>query len=671
MKNKPGHSLKKKLKHLAIGKALNPFDPRIFHHLSLIALFAWVGLGSDALSSSSYGPSEAFLALEHNGQSYHFLALFVALGTAVTILIISSSYSKIAELFPSGGGGYLVATKLLSPSLGMVSGCALLIDYVLTITLSIASGVEAIFSFLPQGYRMFQLEFAVAMILLLIMLNLRGVKESILVLMPIFLLFVLTHIVLLGYGLATHVAEFPSVGQGIAADTVGGVRELGLLGLIALLLRSYSMGAGTYTGLEAVSNGISALREPKVQTAKRTMRLMAASLIIMVLGLMTCYLLYKASSVPGKTLNAVLFERITEGWGDAGFYLVILALVSEAALLFIASQTGFLGGPRVLANMALDKWVPTRFATLSDRLVTQNGVLIMGGSALILMILTGASVQFLLVLYSITVFVTFTLSQAGMVRYWWAMRAIVKNWHKRFMINGVGLILTSFILVSMVWVKFNEGGWITLLITGGMIATVIAVKQHYNYAAHLTKKLDQILPAIEVSKPEAIPQIAENTDRSAGFDPGAKTAVVLVNGFNGVGIYTLANIFKSFGPSFKNYVFVEVGIIDAGTFRGAEEVKSLQAKVRGELDRYVELMKKKGYYAEALTAVGIDAVAEIAKISPGIIKRFPNTVFFGGQIILPMSTGLSRWLHNYTLIALEKKFKEQNIAFNLVPIKVR
>ena len=263
-------------------------------------------MGADALSSSSYGPAEAFITLT----SHPYLAVFVALATVFTILIISTSYSQIVELFPHGGGGYIVASKLLTPELGMLSGCALLIDYVLTITLSVASGAEAVFSFVPPEWRFLHIWFAVAGVLLLIMLNLRGVKESVTVLMPIFLLFVVTHVSILIYAFAAHVMNFPSVAAGVVSDVNGAGAELGLFGMLLLILRSYSMGAGTYTGIEAVSNGIPILMEPKVQTAKRTMRYMAFSLIFMVLGLMLAYLLFNVVPQEGKTLNAVLFETL-------------------------------------------------------------------------------------------------------------------------------------------------------------------------------------------------------------------------------------------------------------------------------------------------------------------------------------------------------------------------
>ena len=155
-------------------------------------------------------------------------------------------------------------------------------------------------------------------------------------------------------------------------------------------------------------------------------------------------------------------------------------MLSATALLFIAAQAGFLDGPRVLANMALDRWFPTRFATLSDRLVTQNGILLMGGAALLVMLATRGSVGLLVVLYSINVFITFSLSQLGMVRHWWKNRATAPQWKRKLAINGIGLCLTSFILISLCVVKFHEGGWVTLVVTGAVVALAFFVKRHYS-----------------------------------------------------------------------------------------------------------------------------------------------------------------------------------------------
>ncbi|MFA6336346.1 MAG: amino acid permease, partial [Bacteroidales bacterium] len=200
-------SLGRKVKNIFIGKSLDLKDKSLFHNLSLVALFALVGLGYYGLSSSCYGPAEAYLALgEHT-----FLALFVGLASVLTIFVISASYSQIIELFPAGGGGYVVASKLLNPTMGMISGCALIVDYALTITLSVASGADALFSFLPPSCEAYKLPTAILGVLLLIVLNLRGVKESVTALVPIFLVFVLTHAFAILYGLASHLDNLPAI----------------------------------------------------------------------------------------------------------------------------------------------------------------------------------------------------------------------------------------------------------------------------------------------------------------------------------------------------------------------------------------------------------------------------------------------------------------------------
>jgi len=651
----------RRLKTFLVGRARSLQEPAIFHKLSLVAFFAWVGLGADGLSSSAYGPEEAFKAL---GQ-HHYLAIFVALGTALTIFVISGSYSQLIELFPSGGGGYLVASKLLAPGFGMVAGCALLIDYVLTIAISIAAGADALFSFFPVYTHILKLPFAVVGVLFLIVLNLRGVKESVLPLVPIFLLFVVAHLVGLGYGLVSHLLDFQTLADRTAADVQQTYTELGALGMIFLILRAYSMGAGTYTGIEAVSNGMPILREPRVATAKRTMLYMAVSLALMVLGLMFAYLLYQVVPQEGKTLNAVLFEAVTAGWGEWGALFVLVILISEAAILFIAAQGGFLAGPRVLANMAQDRWMPTRFALLSDRFVTQNGIIMMGAAALAMVLLTGGSVGLLIVLYSINVFITFVLSQLGMVRHWWMSRRS-GSWKRKMAINGIGLALSVFILLSITVVKFHEGGWITLLITGALVAVVVAIRRHYRRTYQLLGKLDNLVAAAEAAiEPEEAPPRPPPS-----YDPSGKTAVIFVNGFNGLGLHTLFAVIRLFSGAFKNFAFVQVGIIDAGNFKGVEEVDNLRRHIREEADRYVDYMHRHGHYAERFTAVGIDVVGEVMQLAPQIQERFPQAVFFGGQLVFPEETFWTRLLHNNIVFALQRRFYHYGIPFIILPIRV-
>ena len=471
-----GFPIAGKLKNIFIGKAKTIQDKSIFHKLSLVAFFAWIGLGADGISSSCYGPEEAF----RNLQGHPMLAIFVGLGTVFTIFIISTSYSQIIKLFPQGGGGYLVGSKLLSPTVGMISGCALIIDYVLTITISVSSGTDALFSFFPGSMQTYKLGIAVVGVCLLILLNLRGVKESVVSLTPIFVVFIASHVFVIIYAIAIKANDFSAVSIETSNQVHASIHQLGVWGTLFIILKAYSMGAGTFTGIEAVSNGMPILREPKVKTAKRTMLLMAISLSFIVMGLMVAYALYNVQISDTKTLNAVLFDSVTASWSPFWSRSFILTtLISEATLLFVAAQTGFIDGPRIMANMAIDKWFPKKFASLSDRLVTMNGVLLMGISAIILMVMSKGSVQLLVVLYSINVFITFSISQLGMVRHWWIERGKLASWKRKLTVNGIGFILTTFILISVTIIKFGEGGWITLVITGFFILVAVNIKKHY------------------------------------------------------------------------------------------------------------------------------------------------------------------------------------------------
>ena len=653
----------RQIKTFFLGGARDFRDRNIFHQLALSAFLAWVGLGSDGLSSSCYGPPEAFKAL----QGHPTLGIFVAIGTGITILIIASSYSHIIELFPHGGGGYLVASKLLSPQMGVISGSALLIDYILTITISIASGADAIFSFLPIGYIGYKLWFAVFGVLVLLLLNLRGIKEAVMPLVPVFLLFVFTHAVVIVYAVISHMGTFGVVYHETGRELTNSFHTLGLFGVLFLVLKAYSLGAGTFTGIEAVSNGLPVLREPKVATAKKTMKYMAISLSVTVMGLMLAYILFDVRDSPGKTLNAILFESVTASWG--GFYgvgFVWITLFSEAVLLFIAAQTGFLDGPRVLANMALDKWLPTRFAMLSDRLVTEKGILVMGIASLVMMLASNGSVDFLIVLYSINVFITFSLSQLGMVRHWWEQRATEKQWFQKLMINGVGLTLTTFILISVLILKFNEGGWVTMVITGVLVLGAFFIKNHYNKTYATLKRLDIIVEAAVLTGSD----VHDSTTPSPVYDPKAKTAAILVNGFNGLGLHTLFSVFRLFGSTYKNYVFVEIGSIDAGNFKGADEINNLGSFVRNETSKYVDYMNDHGYYSEAYFSLGTDVVDEVNKLVPAIREKFPDIVFFGGQLVFTKESMMDRWLHNYTVFAIQQNLYIHGIPFVILPVKV-
>jgi amino acid transporter len=646
-------------KRILIGGGKNVRDPRIFHRLSLVAFFAWVGLGADGLSSSNYGPPEAFLSL---GDHRH-LALYLALMTAVTVITISASYSQIIELFPTGGGGYVVATKLLSPIFGLVSGCALVVDYMLTISISISSGVEAVLSFLPPAFFAYKLTFILVITLLLVLLNLRGVKESVATLTPIFLFFFVSHVGLILYGILSHVSATPTLFVDTIRETRQGIQQLGLGAMAFILLRGYSLGAGTYTGIEAVSNGLQILRPPQVKTGKKTMALMAASLSLTAGGLLVCYLLTNVQHVAGKTLNASLIETLIGTWRIGGLplgvWLLGVILLSEGAILFVAAQTGFIDGPRVLGNMAIDSWVPNRFMHLSERLVVQNGILFMGLASILILVFTRGSVQILIVMYSINVFITFSLSQLGMCIHWVKTRAPHRG--KKFAINLVGLLMSLSILVVTVAVKFKEGGWITLVITLSFVIGCMFVRRHYNRVKGMMKRLDAVMTQVE--------GMAGKHDGPAR-DEAAPTAVLFVRNYGGLGIHSFLNIHRIFPNYFKNFVFISIGVVDWKNFKGAEEVKNLEAHIRDELKKFVQLSRDFGFYAESIHSVDIDTLDVVEARCEEIQRKYNKAVFFVGKLVFEEENLFTRFLHNQTAYSIQRILQFKGIPTIVLPIRV-
>jgi amino acid transporter len=518
----------------------------------------------------------------------------------------------------------------------MISGSALIIDYVLTITISVSSGADAIFSYFPAEWQLFKLPFALTGICFLILLNLRGVKESVLSLTPIFIIFIATHV----------------------------------FATFFIILRAYTMGAGTYTGIEAVSNGMPILREPKIETARKTMFLMAASLSFMVLGLMICYMLFDVQLDTHKTLNAVLLDNVTASWSPfwaKGF--VLITLISEAALLLVAAQTGFIDGPRIMANMAIDHWFPKRFASLSDRLVTMNGVLLMGIASVILMIISKGSVALLVVLYSINVFITFTISQIGMVRHWWLIRKEQLPWKRKLAINGIGLILTSLILFSVVILKFREGGWVTLLITGVLISLAIIIKRHYFGIAVKLQKV-RLNAFTEIENLIGQRACANKGHNKILFNKEGKTAIIMVSGFGGTGLYTFLRILENFKGVYSNFVFIRVGVINSKIYRGMDELDQFKKQVKEDGEKYVAVANQFGLYGKSIWTIGTDPVNEVYRIVKKIRPRLSGAAFFGGQLVFSKAFYLSKLLHNHTIFSIQKRFFKFGIPIVIFPIRV-
>jgi amino acid transporter len=623
-----------------------------------------VGLGADGLSSSCYGPEEAF---KHLG-SHNYLAVFLSLATIITVFVISACYSHIIEEFPSGGGGYLAASKLLGARVGVVSGCALLVDYVLTITVSVAAAGDALFGLLSERLRHLKLPGEIAAIILLIFLNLRGVKESIKVLLPVFLLFLVMHAVLIFGTIGMHVGDTGMVAEKVVHEVTTSVEDpnFGFWAMIALLLHAYSMGAGTYTGIEAVSNSMAVMREPRVATAKRTMIYMAISLAVTAGGLMLAYLLLDIKvSESNQTMNQTLTESFMDSIGlggtTAGGIFVLVTMLTEGALLIVAAQAGFIGGPRGLANMAQDSWVPHWFANLSERLATHNGILIMGISALAALLYTGGNTEKLVIMYSINVFLTFSLSMIGMWRHWWLVRHTHPMARRRLALFGLGGVMCVSILCVTTYEKFGEGGWVTLGVTGALIALCFSINWHYRNVVVRLRKLDDTLNALP----------SYGTPITTAPDPSQPTAAILVGGYGGLGVHTMLGAIRFAPGHFKNLVFLSAGVVDSGNFKGAGAVEDLTNFCKSSLDQYVDLANRLGMPAKAYFSLGTDAVEALEHLCLEIQKEFPKSIFFAGKLVFQKDTFFQRLLHNQTAQSLQRRLQWSGLPMVILPTRVR
>jgi amino acid transporter len=652
-------NLYQSLRQFVVGAPLDPLSRKTRHSLALAAFFAWVGLGADGISSSCYGPEEAFKAL---GEHSH-LGLYLALATVATVFVIALAYNQVIELFPTGGGGYRVATRLLGPHAGLVSGAALLVDYVLTIAISAAAGVDALFSLLPVAFQKWKLASGLAIVAMLLLLNLRGMKEAIRVLLPVFLGFVITHAVLIVYGILAHAGEFARIVPATLEETTRTLATMGWAPMAAFLLLAYAQGGGTYTGLEAVSNNVNVLAEPRVRTGRLTMLYMAVSLAFTAGGIILVYLLWDARPVEGQTLNAVAFGAVLRDMGfdtplaHQGALLVVLAL--EAGLLFVAANTGFLGGPAVLSNMAADSWVPHKFRYLSTRLVTENGIVVMGAAALAILLWTGGSVTLLVVLYSISVFLTFAISLFGLCVYWWRHRG-ERRWLARLALSGTGFAVCAGILVLLAFERFTAGGWAAIAIIGTIVALCLVIRRHYDFTKAQIRRIDAQFENVPFGS-EAVP---------ARPDPEASTAVFLVGSSRGGGLHALLWVQRMFPGHFRNFVFINARAVDAHSYGGAEDMEAMKVEANVALNYFVNFCRSNGLASKSYLAFGTDPIDGFVELCERVRQDFPHSIFFTSKLIFEHDNFLIRLLHNQAALVLQQRLHMAGMQMVILPMKV-
>jgi len=364
-------------------------------------------------------------------------------------------------------------------------------------------------------------------------------------------------------------------------------------------------------------------------------------------------------------MNFVLFDTLFGGWRPggvaAGTVFVLTLLLSEAALLFVAAQTGFLDGPRVLGNMAVDSWVPHRFAQLSDRLVTQNGVFLMGLAAIAALLYTRGNITMLVVMYSINVFLTFSLTELGMARHWIGDRHREPRWRSQLAIHGTGLVLCLTILGITLYEKFAEGGWMTTLATSAVIGLCFLIRAHYNHVKRDLKRLDDILVPISPA--------AGTREGVAELDRRLPTAILTVDRFSGYGLHQLLSIHGLFPAYYKNIVFVSVAVVDSGSFKGSDEVGRLEATTREGLEKYVAWARAHGWNAAYRMAVDTEAVEKVVGICTELAREFPRSVVFSGKLVFRKPRWYDALLHNETALSIQRHLQVSGVPAVVLPVR--
>jgi len=467
------------LKRFIIGRALRTEQAA---HERLTKKTALAVFSSDALSSTAYATEEILLVLAvaaaaTGGRSFYYVVP-VSVGIALLLAIVAISYRQTIHAYPSGGGAYIVAKENLGQTPGLVAGAALLVDYVLTVSVSIAAGVAAITS-AAQGTRFAWLNehkvvLCLIFILFIALANLRGVRESGALFATPTYLFLVSFIFMIVYGLFHYwayggAAPVPSAEQ---LKTAEGYRLQPLTTL--LLLGAFSNGCTALTGIEAISNGVPAFKKPEAQNAAATLVWMAVLLATMFLGTSVMAYLFQVHPHANETVISQ-FARIMFSGRLAWFYYVVQA--STAAILVLAANTSFADFPRLSSLLARDRFLPRQFANRGDKLVFSNGIIILAVFSGILVVAFGGDTSRLIPLYAVGVFLSFTLSQLGMVRRWY--RTKTARWKKSMVINAVGAVATFIVLCVFIATKFIHGAWIVVVVIPLLVLLFREIHAHY------------------------------------------------------------------------------------------------------------------------------------------------------------------------------------------------
>jgi amino acid transporter len=440
---------------------------------------------SDAISSSAYATEEILRVLVLGGAAALFFSIEVALAIAVLLTVVSLSYRQVCRAYPNGGGAYVVARTNLAPIFGLIAAAALLIDYVMTVAVSTASAIAQIQSVIPAAYDV-RIQIAFISISLITIANLRGLRESGNIFAVPTYLFVVLALAIVGIGLV-DIATGQAAPVPAEPDAVPfGTEAIGIL----LLLKAFAGGSVALTGVEAIANGVPAFKPPESKNAANTMIAMAVLLGVLFVGLTVVAVAFglRPTQAGGPSIVALAAE-VTFGADSA---LVPLFAASTALILFLAANTSFNAFPRLAAILAEDGYMPRQFSFRGDRLAYSWGIVLLAAIAFGLLWLFGGDTHALIPLYSVGVFVCFTLSQIGMVRHWLAVRE--SGWHWRMAINATGATLTAVVLGVVVFEKFADGAWLVVVLVPLLVGMMSFIQVQYRRsAAELAVRADVVV----------------------------------------------------------------------------------------------------------------------------------------------------------------------------------
>ncbi|MEN6401397.1 MAG: APC family permease [Armatimonadia bacterium] len=468
---------------------------------------------ADALSSVAYGTEEVLLALVAAGTAGLSLSIYPAIAISVLIAIVAFSYRQTIMHYPDGGGAYIVAKDNLGVYPGLVAGAALLIDYVLTVAVSVTSGVAAVVSAFPLLAE-YRVVISITMIGLVALINLRGTRESGCVFAGPTYLFIISMLGLIVAGLLTHftgevhpithVEWLPAVAKAVTPF---------------LLLRAFASGCAALTGIEAVANGVRAFRDPSAANAIKVMGALAVLLFTMFLGISWLAHVYQVT--PDPTAHETVVSQIAEAVFGRGFFYYIIQ-GATAMILFLAVNTSFADFPRLSSLLARDGYLPRQMANLGDRLVFSNGIIILALAASFLVLLFGGLTHALIPLYAVGVFLAFTLSQTGMVIRWWRKRE--SGWHAGLIINSLGAVTTAVVLAVILMVKFAAGAWMVVVLIPLLVLEFRAIHKHYlGVAARLRLDVVEKLPVHATTVLIPVAGLHKGVIRALRFAAGLKT----------------------------------------------------------------------------------------------------------------------------------------------------